>query len=92
MAQMRDILIHFSIKNNGDWISIYKDLENKVKVEKEELRTTIRDVLLEGRKIVTIIDEDYPEELKTTQYPPFVIIYNDEKYSIFKGFSAPKTN
>lgn len=62
----REILLALAIKNNGDWDSIYNDLVEKVMPPEE--------VEYNG-KYITILDEEYPEELKHILKPPFILFY-----------------
>jgi DNA phosphorothioation-dependent restriction protein DptG len=68
----KDVLIALTIKYNNDWMQIYHAIKNKEKLSDEELNKT---KMIKG-KTVTIIDDDYPEELKITYKPPFVIFFN----------------
>ena len=70
---MNIILIYFSIKYKGDWDKIYKALENKEKVSMKDI-TLLEEKIKESKhEIITIIDKDYPEQLKQAYKPPFVI-------------------
>ena len=62
---MNIILIYFSIKYKGDWDKIYKALEEKEKVSLEEITKTEENIKSNNWNIITIIDRDYPEKLKT---------------------------
>ena len=64
----RDVLIAIWKKNNGVWEDIYKDLVNKVYPEDEEIETE------DNGKYITLLDEDYPEDLKHQYKPPFVLV------------------
>ena len=76
---MNIILIYFSIKYKGDWDKIYKALEEKEKVSLEEITKTEEDIKSNNWNIITIIDRDYPEKLKTAYKPPFVIWLDGNK-------------
>lgn len=69
---MRDILIYFDYKYNGNWDEIYSAICRKEKVELEEVRR-IAEELSKKYTMISLIDDDYPEELKTQYKPPFVI-------------------
>ena len=65
--ETREILIAIWKKCNGDWDAIYKVLRNKEYIDVE--------LSLEGvdtSKYVTLLDEDYPQDLKQSYKPPFV--------------------
>ena len=69
---MEDILLYFSLKYKGQFDLIYKALERKERVDeslKEELFKTIKS------SYTTIISDDYPQQLKYINCPPFVLYY-----------------
>lgn len=74
---MNIILIFFSIKYNGDWDKIYNALETKERVSLEEIKKT--EELIKDKKVLTILDQDYPMVLKEAYKPPFVIWYKGDK-------------
>lgn len=68
---MEDILLYFSLKYKGQFDLIYKALERKERVDeslKEELFKTIK-------SSYTTISDDYPQQLKYINCPPFVLYY-----------------
>lgn len=69
MKTSRQILIALFIKHNGDWDKIYSDIYNKEIVPAKYFKKVRR---IENH-FITLIDEDYPEPLKHTYKPPFVI-------------------
>ncbi len=72
MISRRDILIYLAVKYEGDWNSIYKAITSKESFEYEDILTAKASI---KSKYTTIFDEDYPEHLKNTFKPPFVIFY-----------------
>lgn len=70
---MNIILIYFSIKYKGDWDKIYRALEDKEKVTLNEINELEERIKKEKWNLITIIDKDYPEQLKQAYKPPFVI-------------------
>ena len=69
---MEDILLYFSLKYKGQFDLLYKALERKERVDeslKEELSKTIKS------SYTTIISDDYPQQLKYINCPPFVLYY-----------------
>lgn len=69
---MRKILLYFALKYNGDYSSILKAIKEKEHVDEKEL------VDIENKiksKYLTILDEDYPSELKNIGTPPIVLFY-----------------
>ena len=69
---IRDILIYFAIKYRGDWNKIYQAIKNKERVDEEEIKHNLE--LLKCQTL-TIIDKEYPLNLKNCFHPPFVIFY-----------------
>lgn len=69
----RNILISLAIKFNGDWNRIYKSLKLRTDYEDEE--EIIRNCQSLQCKVVTIMDEDYPQQLNYVIKPPFVLFY-----------------
>lgn len=70
---MRDILIYFSLKYNGDFNKIYEALNVKEKTNQDLATELFRDY--GNTKAITIVDENYPEILKGMNSPPFVLFY-----------------
>jgi len=69
--QARQILIALAIKHQGDWMKIYKDIQDRNSEGLEEIDTNI--------DAITRVDKDYPEELKKIHQPPFVLFYKGNK-------------
>ena len=68
--EAREILIAIWKKNNGDWDRIYKELREKKYVNENY------DIYLEGvnaSEYITLLDDDYPLDLKISYKPPFVL-------------------
>ena len=57
---MRNILIYFSIKYQGDYYSILEAIKKKEKIPDTELEK----IQNAGYKVITCIDEDYPYALR----------------------------
>ncbi|WP_157705392.1 DNA-processing protein DprA [Spiroplasma corruscae] len=66
------MLLYFSLKYNGDWDKIFDALEQKEKIDINELRN-IQDKI--RCKFITLLNPIYPTELKNTFKPPFVLYY-----------------
>jgi len=81
MLNARNVLIYLSIVHNGDWNNIYDSICNKEDLrEKEcEINKTISSLKY---KAVTILDDEYPDYLKTIFQPPFVLFYYGDIYLI----------
>lgn len=67
-----EVLLYFSIKYNGDFVSIYKALEKHEKIDKDEYENITCNL---NCKYTTMMSADYPKSLKDISYPPFVLFY-----------------
>lgn len=70
--EARNILIAIWKKCNGDWDAIYKVLRDKEYIDE--------DFSLDGvdtSQYVTLLDEEYPQWLKQSYKPPFVLMKGD---------------
>lgn len=70
--KMRQILIYFYHKYNGNYRKMLEALKNKERVEENELNEMLKNVNEDD--YVTIIDNDYPSECKELPCP--LIVYN----------------
>ena len=91
---MRKILLYLSIKYNGNWDLIFESLNQKKKLNHQEVEHTYKSC---KNNFVTILDNNYPEKLKKIDRPPFVIYYkgnldllNSEINGIY--FNSPVNN
>ena len=73
------ILIYFAIKYKGYFHDIYNAIKNKEFVPIEELENIKQKVESQEIKAITIVDEDYPEPLKSINKPPLVLFYEGNK-------------
>lgn len=76
---MNLIIIYFALKYKGYFHDIYNALKNKEYVPIEEIEKIRDDFESNKIKAITIIDEEYPEELKLINNPPFVLFYEGNK-------------
>lgn len=66
----RTILLGLWASHNGKWEDIYKALQDKVwSPDMEKLGQELED----NKDLITILDEEYPNELKQCYKPDFVI-------------------
>lgn len=72
MLRGKDIIIYLAIKYQGDWNAIYDAIKRKELVDEPTVMETLAK---QNAKVVTIIDQDYPERLKKMYKPPFVLFY-----------------
>jgi Predicted Rossmann fold nucleotide-binding protein involved in DNA uptake len=73
--EARNLLIGLSIKHNGDWEKIYKAVSSK---DVEELESFIEQFEKSGCKALTMLDKEYPDSLKHSYQPPFVLFYEGD--------------
>ena len=66
VMQAREMLLQLALLYEGDWEQIFNAVQNREYPETE--------IEYEGNYI-TIMDEDYPETLKQSYRPPFVLFY-----------------
>lgn len=71
---MRNILIYFAIKYNGDYTKILDAIKKKEQVDLEE----IEKIKKQGVKAITVLDDNYPSYLKEIYAPPFVLFYEGD--------------
>lgn len=72
----REILITLHNRFNGDWDKIYDFISN---------RKDLGDIdLTNSENYITLLDEDYPVELKNTYRPPFVITKDQAKIKTYR--------
>lgn len=71
--QKRDVLIYLSYLTGGDWDKMYEYIRTK------DYDTDIKEVWDQVNKnkakTLTILDEDYPEYLRSVSHPPLVLFY-----------------
>ncbi len=72
---MNIILLYFTIKYEGDWDLIYSALEKKEIVSPEEIKLLENKIKEKKWNFKTILDNDYPKQLKEAYKPPFVVWY-----------------
>jgi DNA processing protein len=77
MLKGRDIIVYLAIKYNGDWNKIYEAIKAKELVDEPTVVSTIAEAV-NKYKILTIIDNDYPESMKKIYKPPFVLFMDKE--------------
>jgi hypothetical protein len=87
MMKGRDILIYLAIKYQNNWDAIYKAVKEKEIIEEEDLKPALDKIKGE---VITIIDEDYPEEFKKVNKPPFVLFLSEEDRKTINDESSQK--
>ncbi len=82
----REHLIALAVKHQGDWNEIYKALVDKEDLSDEEIESYLKHI---NSKVLTMLDDDYPDYLKRIIYrPPIVLFY----YGDISLIQDPKKN
>lgn len=71
-TEMRNILIALNVKYQGNWMDIRNAISRKERILKEDINKYVSQV---KNNCLTLIDDDFPDCLKKTFQPPFVIYY-----------------
>ena len=83
MYEGREILAYYCIKHQGKWDEIYDAINRKEKIDDEEFFKIIRNI---KSPYISMLDEEYPEYLKWTYKPPFVLFYYGD-ISLIKNYN-----
>lgn len=75
------LIVAIWVKTQGDYESMYRFIKDKTPISKEEIER-LSNMLEEavsklGGRIVTIVDEDYPDSYKKKINPPFCYVEKD---------------
>ena len=82
--EKRKILIYLAIICNGQWDEIYDTLHSKdYEVNFDEINRVVDSL---DCKVITLLDQDYPEQLKTVHKPPTVLFYYGD-LSLIQNYS-----
>ena len=73
-VDVRNILLALVTQNNGNWEKTLEDIKNKKDISEEE----VLDCLSISGNFITLIDNDFPEKLKQSYRPPFVLFYDGD--------------
>lgn len=84
---MKKVLYYFALKYNGDFDKIYSSLATREKFDIDEFMRLKKDVHYPH---VTILDDKYPNYLKSVNCPPFVLFYEGNLNLIKDRTSAIK--
>ena len=76
---MNLILTALAFKYYGDFQQMLKGLENKESFSDNYLSDIAKTLEAQQVGIITLLDDDYPENLKTVKNPPMVIFYQGNK-------------
>lgn len=69
---LRSILIYFALTST-DWKDVYEKIRRRTSISKADMDKVFAEQNVEKRKFITLIDENYPDSLKCSKRPPFVI-------------------
>lgn len=70
--EVKDILIYHSVTKGGDWDKIYNAISEKEDVTEEKMAKVVSKMT---DNAITIMGDNYPDNLKHTHKPPFVLFY-----------------
>ena len=76
---MEIILIAMTLRYNGDFNLIHNALLQKEPIDHEILEKIDKLVANQTIQAITILDDDYPDNLKLINNPPFVIFYQGDR-------------
>jgi len=83
MIKPRNIILAMFFKFKGDNARIIKALKNKEKLQQEDYDRIDQEITeTDFQKLVTIIDDDYPNECKTMLNPPIAIWINKDSEDV----------
>ena len=82
-TEAKKLLVAVAVKNNGDWDKEYMYIKNRIKITDEEIErfSPLAD------QAVTILDEDYPNTLKSEYNPPMVLFCKGGERSLLSKIS-----
>jgi len=67
----REILLYLTLKYGNDWDKIYQAIRSREDIDYEDAEKVVDEC---PNEYITILDEEYPEILKHTYKPPFVLL------------------
>lgn len=83
MIKAREVLLAMYFKFKGDNVKIFQALKNKERLNPEDYDRIGQEILeTDFQKLVTIIDDDYPNECKTMLNPPIAIWINKDSEDV----------
>ena len=71
----RDTLAYLAVIYNGDWSKIYNEIIKHLDYDYDTVMEVVNGI---STKFITILDEEYPNELKQVSHPPFVLFYKGD--------------
>ena len=81
----RDVLTYLAIVNQGDWHRTYQACRNwkNSEVSDEEIEKVLKTLKCQ---YITILDDEYPFQLRNVHWPPLVLFYYGD-ISLIKNFN-----
>ena len=67
----REILLYLTLKYGNDWDKIYQAIRSREDIDYEDAEKVVDEC---PNEYITILDDEYPEILKHTYKPPFVLL------------------
>jgi hypothetical protein len=83
---MEQVLLYFTLKYKGNWDKIYDALDKKERVNQADLDAVSAKIV--GCKYLTVLDVAYPNSLRQSYRPPFVIFYKGDISMIYKTYDT----
>ena len=77
----REIVIALYLECNGDWDLMYKHIKERILPDATASVTKTAEFrnLCNSDNVITILDSNYPNELKASHKPPFVLVQLQER-------------
>lgn len=72
LEKSRKLLLALVLKYNADWHRVYDAIVSKENIDEEDIDKLVSSI---KSKYVLIVDDDYPENLKHFNRPPFALFY-----------------
>ncbi len=71
----KELLLYLSLKFNGEWDIIFDFIKKKNRIDNDEMSSYVNSF---NGNYITLLDPEYPDYLKNTRKPPFVIFYKGD--------------
>ena len=68
----KEIMLYLAVKYKGNYDEMYNAIRSKLPLKEEDVERVSESI---GCKYVTILDQEYPQQLRTAIRPPFVLFY-----------------
>jgi DNA processing protein len=82
---MDQVLLYFNLKYKGNWDKIYDALEHKERIEASDLEDIEKRI---NCKYITILDKRYPNNLRMSYRPPFVLFYEGDINLLYRYYDT----